>query len=103
MEAATEGTDGNNLMNKDGAYYAYIAMKSSKVKSSYYASQSPVDAGADGGAAIEAFHTAKEAKARNEYLSAFDGAGVLFSGSHKVIGTLVIEHLLSSLLLNRNN
>lgn len=91
VEAATEETDINNMMNKAGGYYAYIAMKSSLVTDSYYADQSPVEAGTDGGAVIEAFKTVKAAKARNEYLAAFDTAGMFNSGSHKVIGTLVIR------------
>ena len=66
-------------------------MKSSLVTDSYYTSQSPVEAGTEGGAVIEAFKTAKDAKARNEYLAAFDSAGLVNSGSHKVIGTLVIR------------
>ena len=28
---------------------------------------------------------------RNEYLAAFDGAGILSSGSHSVVGTIVIR------------
>ncbi|MDD6459736.1 MAG: hypothetical protein PUF70_03525 [Absicoccus porci] len=91
VEAATEETDINNMMNKAGGYYAYIAMKSSLVTDSYYADQSPVEAGTDGGAVIEAFKTVKAAKARNEYLAAFDTAGMFNSGSHKVVGTLVIR------------
>ena len=91
VEAATEENDQNKLMNKPSGYYAYIDMKSSLVTDSYYTSQSPVEAGTEGGAVIEAFKTAKDAKARNEYLAAFDSAGLVNSGSHKVIGTLVIR------------
>lgn len=90
VEAATEKTDGNNLMNKPGQYYAYIAMRSSLVKNDTL-NQSPVEAGADGGAVIEAFKTVKEAKARNKYLSAFDGSGAFSPGSHKVVGTLIVR------------
>lgn len=44
-----------------------------------------------GGAVIEAFHTVKDAEARDTYLSGFDGAGMLSPGSHRVVGTLVIR------------
>lgn len=90
-EAATEETDENKMMNKKGGYYAYIAMKSSLVTDPYYTSQSPVQAGTDGGAVIEAYKTVKDAKARDEYLSTFDSSGMLNPGSHKVVGTLVIR------------
>lgn len=61
------------------------------VKDDYYKKQSPVEAGCDGGAVIEAFKTSKEAKKREEYLAGFDGNGMFDSGSHKVIGTLLIR------------
>lgn len=91
VEAVTEDTDPNNMLNKDGSYTSYIAMKSSLVKDedSLYKDQSPVEAGNDGGAVIEAFDNEADAKAREEYLSAFDG-GVLSAGSHKAVGTLLI-------------
>lgn len=91
VEAATEKTDENNMMNKKGGYTSYIALKSSMVTDSYYANQSALKAGNDGGGAIEAFKTVKDAKARDEYLSTFDGSGMLAPGTHKVVGTLVVR------------
>lgn len=91
VEAATEKTDANTLMNKKGGYYAYVAMKSSLIDDSYDEGESPVEAGTEGGAVIEAFHTVKDAEARDTYLSGFDGAGMLSPGSHRVVGTLVIR------------
>ena len=91
VEAATEKTDANTLMNKKGGYYAYVAMKSSLIDDSYDEGESPVEAGTEGGAVIEAFHTVKDAKARDAYLSGCDGAGMLSPGSHRVVGTLVIR------------
>lgn len=91
VEAATEKTDANTLMNKKGGYYAYVAMKSSLIDDSYDEGESPVEAGTEGGAVIEAFHTVKDAEARDAYLSGFDGAGMLSPGSHRVVGTLVIR------------
>lgn len=90
VEAATEKTDANTLMNKKGGYYAYVAMKSSLIED-YGEGESPVEAGTEGGAVIEAFHTVKDAEARDAYLSGFDGAGMLSPGSHRVVGTLVIR------------
>lgn len=91
VEAATEKTDANTLMNKKGGYYAYVAMKSSLIEDSYCEGESPVEAGTEGGAVIEAFHTVKDAEARDAYLSGFDGASMLSPGSHRVVGTLVIR------------
>lgn len=94
VEAATEETDGNGMMNKDGGYYAYIALKSTEVSErseGLYDDEGPVEAGNSGGAAIEAFKTVKEAKKRNKYLSTFDGQGILDPGSHTVVGTLVVR------------
>lgn len=91
VEAATEKTDANTLMNKKGGYYAYVAMKSSLIDDSYDEGESPVEAGTEGGAVIEAFHTVKDAEARDAYLSEFDGSGMLSPGSHRVVGTLVIR------------
>lgn len=91
VEAATEETDGNKMLNKEGGYYAYVALKSSLVDNSYYEG-STAEIGNDGGGAIEAFKTVKEAKARDEYLSQFDSiGGILSPGSHKVVGTLVVR------------
>ena len=45
------------------------------------------------------YKTAEEAQARNTYLSAFDGLGLLNPGSHYVYGTAVIRtsrHLTAS-------
>lgn len=91
VEAATEKTDANTLMNKKGGYYAYVAMKSSLIDDSYDEGESPVEVGTEGGAVIEAFHTVKDAEARDAYLSGFDGAGMLSPGFHRVVGTLVIR------------
>ena len=93
VEAATEETDGNKLMNKPGEYTSYVAMRSSLVTDEYglYDGMSPVEAGTDGGAVVEAFKTTENAKKREEYLAGFDGSGLLSSGSHVVIGTLLVR------------
>lgn len=93
VEAATEETDVNKLMNKPGEYTSYIAMKSSMVDDEigYYSSMSPVEAGNDGGAVIEAFATAEDAQKRADYLAGFDGQGALSPGTHTVVGTLLVR------------
>lgn len=93
VEAATEETDGNNMMNKPGGYTSYVAMKSSLVKddTGYYKDQSPVEAGTDGGAVIEAFPTVEDAEKRCDYLASLDGSGPMSPGTHVVVGTLVVR------------
>ena len=93
VEAATEETDANNMMNKPGGYTSYIAMRSSLVKDEidYYKGMSPVEAGNDGGAVIEAYPTVKDAEDRDQYLASLDGSGPLSPGTHKVVGTLVVR------------
>ena len=41
VEAATEKTDANTIMNKKGGYYAYVAMKSSLIDDSYDEGEKP--------------------------------------------------------------
>lgn len=93
VEAATEENDQNKKLNKPGGYTAYIAMKSSMIKdeTGYYSKQSPVEAGNSGGGAVEVYANVEDAEKRNTYLSAFDGAGMLSPGGHKVVGTLVVR------------
>jgi len=93
VEAATEETDVNKLMNKPGGYTSYIAMKSSMVDDEigFYSSMGPVEAGNDGGAVIEAFATVEDAQKREEYLAGFDGQGMLSPGTHTVVGTLLVR------------
>lgn len=50
-----------------------------------------VDKGTEAGGAIEVYPTVEDANKRNEYLAGFDGAGMLSSGSHSVVGTIVIR------------
>lgn len=91
VEAATEETDINKLMNKPGEYTSYIAMKSSMVEDDYYDSMGPVEAGNDGGAVIEAFATVKDAENREQYLAGYDGQAMLSPGTHTVVGTLLVR------------
>ena len=40
---------------------------------------------------IQGLERAEEAETRNNYLASFDGAGMFSSGSHMVLGTMVIR------------
>ena len=50
-----------------------------------------VDKGTECGGAIEVYASEEDAEKRDSYLASFDGAGMLNSGSHKVLGTIVIR------------
>lgn len=95
VSAVTEDQDPNGKLHKSGGYTATIYFESKNVNqddiyvSGDYADVL-IDKGTDAGGAVEVYATEKDAKARNEYLSAFDG-GLLSSGSHRVAGTVVIR------------
>jgi hypothetical protein len=51
---------------------------------------SAIDCGTDGGGCHEIYANAGDAKKRDDYLASFDGTA-FSSGSHKVLGTVVIR------------
>ncbi|MCH4184844.1 MAG: hypothetical protein LKF61_05090 [Eggerthellaceae bacterium] len=96
VEAATENRDPNKQMNKDGGYTAAVYFTSdlvnpSKVSAETEYGNGPVALGTSAGGCIEVFKTADDAQKRCTYLSAFDGAGAFNSGSHTIIGTVLIR------------
>jgi len=87
----TEETDKNNLMNKPGGYVGCVHFRDSQVPNPYGFYTTAVESGTEGGGAIEIFASKSDAEARNRYLASFDTAGYVRSGSHKVLGTMVIR------------
>lgn len=92
IAALTEETDNNGLLGKAGTYYAKIDFASPWIKDPYsiYSGRSVAENSTDGGGSVEVFETEELAQKRNDYLAVFDG-GWLSSGSHKILGTLVIR------------
>ena len=92
IAALTEETDNNGLLGKAGTYYAKIDFASPWIKDPYsiYSGRSVAENSTDGGGSVEVFETEELAQKRNDYLGAFDG-GILASGSHKVLGTLIVR------------
>lgn len=90
MAPVTEDNDPNGNLNKAGGYTAAIYISNTKVNKEKVFGSDLIDKGTDAGGSIEVYPTVKDAVKRNEYLSGFDG-GVLSSGSHSVLGTLVIR------------
>lgn len=90
VQAVTEDNDPNGNLGKQGGYTATVYLSSTQVDQSTVGGTDIVDRGTDGGGAVEVYATAEDAVARDAYLSAFDG-GILRSGSHSVLGTVVIR------------
>lgn len=91
MEAVTEENDPNGNLNKQGGYTATVYFASDLVDQSQVSGETIVDKGTEAGGAVEVYPTVEDATKRNEYLASFDGAGFLSSGSHSVVGTVVIR------------
>ena len=89
----TEENDPNHHLNKPRGYTAAIFFSYSKVRDQYgqYAGKNSIEKGTAGGGCIEVFANAEDANARNDYLSSFDGNGLFDSGSHEVVGTVLIR------------
>lgn len=90
VQAVTEDHDPNGNLNKQGGYTATVYLASTLVDQASVFGRDIVDKGTEAGGAVEVYRTVDEAEARNTYLAAFDG-GVLSSGSHSVVGTVVIR------------
>lgn len=90
IEAATESNDPNGKLNQKGGYTSCVFFSSTLVDQSEFSEESVLENGTSCGGSIEVYSTETDASARNDYLSKFDG-GLLDSGSHTVIGTIIIR------------
>lgn len=88
--AATEDNDPNGQLNKQGGYTSAVVFSYDKVDQSQAYGNTILEKGTDCGGQIEVYETVENANKRNDYLAAFDG-GVLSSGSHVVLGTIVVR------------
>ncbi|NQI34245.1 EbhA [Streptococcus suis] len=98
VQSVTESNDPNGNLNKQGGYTASIYFTDSQVTEAVEGADI-VAKGTDAGGNIEVYKTLDEAKARDTYLSSFDGQGLLNPGSHYVYGTVIIRtsrHLTAS-------
>lgn len=89
-QAVTEDNDPNGSLNKPGSYTSAVFFTSSLVTEKIDGTDI-VDKGTDAGGCIEVYKNIKDANKREEYLSNFDGPGLLDPGSHEVIGTVIIR------------
>lgn len=81
----------NNSISSSGLDKATSSIFfSSSLVDEYDPSKSVLENGTSGGGSIDIFTTVEDAQSRNEYLAGFDG-GLLDSGHHIVVGTIVIR------------
>ena len=90
ISAVTEDNDPNGNLNKAGGYTAQVYFSSDLIDQNSVYGTTVIDKGTDCGGSVEVFLTPEDANNRNEYLAAFDGS-ILSSGSHTVIGTVVVR------------
>ena len=92
ISAVTEDNDPNGNLNKAGGYTATVYFADDRVPADKVEikGKTIIDKGIDGGGAIEVYANEEDAKKRNDYLAGFDGS-ILASGSHKVIGTVLVR------------
>ena len=90
-QAVTEDHDPNGNLNKQGGYTSTVYFSTPLIGQSSVYGNDIVDKGTECGGAIEVYASEEDAEKRDSYLASFDGAGMLNSGSHKVLGTIVIR------------
>ena len=90
-QAVTEDHDPNGNLNKQGGYTSTVYFSTPLIDQSSVYGNDIVDRGTECGGAIEVYASEEDAEKRDSYLASFDGAGMLNSGSHKVLGTIVIR------------
>lgn len=90
-QAVTEDHDPNGNLNKQGGYTSTVYFSTPLIDQSSVYGNDIVDKGTECGGAIEVYASEEDAEKRESYLASFDGAGMLNSGSHKVLGTIVIR------------
>lgn len=90
ISAVTEDNDPNGNLNKAGGYTAQVYFSSDLVNQSEVYGTSLIDKGTAAGGSIEVYANVEDATTRNDYLAGFDGS-ILASGSHTVVGTVLVR------------
>lgn len=90
ISAVTEDNDPNGNLNKAGGYTAQVYFSSNLINQDDVYGTSLIEKGTDAGGSIEVYSTVEDAEKRNKYLASFDG-GIFASGSHTVIGTVIVR------------
>ena len=90
ISAVTEDNDPNGHLNKTGGYTAQVYFSSDLINQDEIGGITVIDKGTDCGGSIEVYSTVNDANSRNDYLASFDG-GIFASGSHIVVGTVLVR------------
>lgn len=86
IDIVTEENDPNGKLGQDGGYTGALFFTYNELGNG----ERPIDAATDGGGCIEIYANVEDAEERDEYLGNFDDT-IFDSGSHVVLGTLVIR------------
>lgn len=87
----TEDNDPNGNLNKPGGYTSTVFFAYDKVEDPHGVLDGTIiENGTNGGGSIEVYATEEDAVKREEYLASYDGS-ILASGSHKVVGTILVR------------
>ena len=90
ISAVTEDNDPNGHLNKAGGYTAQVYFSSDLINQDEIAGSTVIEKGTDCGGSIDVYSTVEDANSRNDYLASFDG-GIFASGSHIVVGTVLVR------------
>ena len=92
ISAVTEDNDPNGHLNKAGGYTAQVYFSSDLINQDEIGGITVIDKGTDCGKqnCSLVYSTVKDANSRNDYLASFDG-GIFASGSHIVVGTVLVR------------
>ncbi|MBR1910491.1 MAG: EbhA, partial [Lachnospiraceae bacterium] len=86
----TEEHDPNGQLNKAGGYTATVYFMTPLLGTENLTGYDLIEEGTSGGGAVEVYRTVEDAESRNDYLGTLDG-GIFASGSHVVLGTMVLR------------
>ncbi len=90
ISAVTEDNDPNGKLNKAGGYTAQVYFSSDLINQELVYGNTIIEKGTDCGGSIEVYANVEDAEKRDDYLASFDGT-IFASGSHTVIGTVIIR------------
>ena len=90
IAAVTEDNDPNGNLNKAHSYTAAVFFTHKYVNQKNVFGKTVIEKGTDGGGCVEVYASEEDALKRDRYLGTFDGT-ILVSGSHRVIGTVVVR------------
>ncbi|MBC8556555.1 hypothetical protein [Jutongia hominis] len=92
ISAVTEDNDPNGNLGKSGEYTSQIFFSCKWVDQSDFSDQEKtiIDKGTACGGSVEVYDSIENANKRNDYLAFFDGSR-LDSGSHKIVGTVIVR------------